>query len=117
MPKYTANITFKGLKENRIYEVGEEFEMTEDRAKELIANIKKDHGVTVVFTPVEEEVTDPTEEEVTDPTEEVVTEDEPIEEPDFTTYKVQELKDYLDSVDIEYDSKATKAELIKLAEG
>lgn len=99
MPKYTANITFKGLKENRIYEVGEEFEMTEDRAKELVANIKKDHGVTVVFTPVEEEV------------------DEPIEEPDFTTYKVQELKDYLDSVDIEYDSKATKAELIKLAEG
>lgn len=109
MPKYTANITFKGLKENRIYEVGEEFEMTEDRAKELIANIKKDHGVTVVFTPVEEEVTDPTEE--------VATEGEPIEEPDFTTYKVQELKDYLDSVDIEYDSKATKAELIKLAEG
>ncbi|WCG37054.1 hypothetical protein PML80_05880 [Aerococcus urinaeequi] len=108
MPKYTANITFKGLKENRIYEVGEEFEMTEDRAKELIANIKKDHGVTVVFTPVEED---------TDPTEEVATEDEPIEEPDFTTYKVQELKDYLDSVDIEYDSKATKAELIKLAEG
>lgn len=99
MLKYTANITFKGLKENRIYEAGEEFEMTEDRAKELIANIKKDHGVTVVFTPVEEEV------------------DEPIEEPDFTTYKVQELKDYLDSVDIEYDSKATKAELIKLAEG
>ena len=101
MPKYTANITFKGLKENRIYEVGEEFEMTEDRAKELIANIKKDHGVTVVFTPVEE----------------VATEGEPIEEPDFTTYKVQELKDYLDSVDIEYDSKANKAELIKLAEG
>lgn len=99
MPKYTANITFKGLKENRIYEAGEEFEMTEDRAKELIANIKKDHGVTVVFTPVEEEA------------------DKPIEEPDFTTYKVQELKDYLDSVDIEYDSKATKAELIKLAEG
>ncbi|KAF3299326.1 hypothetical protein FPV21_07395 [Carnobacterium sp. PL12RED10] len=99
MPKYTANITFKGLKENRIYEVGKEFEMTEDRAKELIANIKKDHGVTVAFTPVEEEV------------------DEPIEEPDFTTYKVQELKDYLDSVDIEYDSKAAKAELIKLAEG
>lgn len=99
MPKYTANITFKGLKENRIYEVGEEFEMTEERAKELIANIKKDHGVTVVFTPVEEEI------------------NEQIEEPDFTTYKVQELKDYLDSVDIEYDSKATKAELIKLAEG
>lgn len=99
MPKYTANITFKGLKENRIYEAGEEFEMTEDRAKEVIANIKKDYGVTVVFTPVEEEV------------------DEPIEEPDFTTYKVQELKDYLDSVDVEYDSKATKAELIKLAEG
>lgn len=108
MPKYTANITFKGLKENRIYEVGEEFEMTEDRAKELIANIKKDHGVTVVFTPVEED---------TDLTEEVATEGELIEEPDFTTYKVQELKDYLDSVDIEYDSKATKAELIKLAEG
>ena len=108
MPKYTANITFKGLKENRIYEAGEEFEMTEDRAKELIANIKKDHGVTVVFTPVEED---------TDLTEEVATEGEPIEEPDFTTYKVQELKDYLDSVDIEYDSKATKAELIKLAEG
>lgn len=106
MPKYTANITFKGLKENRIYEVGEEFEMTEDRAKELIANIKKDHGVTVVFTPVEEDLT-----------EEVATEGEPIEEPDFTTYKVQELKDYLDSVDIEYDSKATKAELINLAEG
>lgn len=109
MPKYTANITFKGLKENRIYKVGEEFEMTEDRAKELIANIKKDHGVTVVFTPVEEEVEEPIEEEVT--------EGEPIEEPDFTTYKVQELKDYLDSVDIEYDSRATKAELIKLAEG
>lgn len=108
MPKYIANITFKGLKENRIYEVGEEFEMTEDRAKELIANIKKDHGVTVVFTPVEEE---------TDLTEEVATEGELIEEPDFTTYKVQELKDYLDSVDIEYDSKATKVELIKLAEG
>src|SRR5699024_8940069 len=107
MPKYTANITFKGLKENRIYEAGEEFEMTEDRAKELIANIKKDHGVTVVFTPVEED---------TDLTEEVATEGEPIEEPDFTTYKVQELKDYLDSVDIKYDSKATKAELIKLAE-
>lgn len=103
MPKYTANITFKGLKENRIYKVGEVFEMTEDRAKELIANIKKDHGVTVIFTPVEEEVDEPI--------------DEPIEEPDFTTYKVQELKDYLDSVDIEYDSKATKAELIKLAEG
>lgn len=108
MPKYTANITFKGLKENRIYEVGEEFEMTEDRAKELIANIKKDHGVTVVFTPVEEDI---------DLTEEVATEGGPIEESDFTTYKVQELKDYLDSVDIEYDSKATKAELIKLAEG
>ncbi|MGH2064793.1 hypothetical protein ACRCJ1_00140 [Aerococcus sp. L_4] len=106
MPKYTANITFKGLKENRIYKVGEEFEMTEDRAKELIANIKKDHGVTVVFTLVEEEVDEPIEEV-----------DEPIEEPDFTTYKVQELKDYLDSVDIVYDSKATKAELIKLAEG
>lgn len=112
MPKYTANITFKGLKENRIYEVGEEFEMTEDRAKELIANIKKDHGVTVVFTPVEE-----FDEPKNSEDGELQHIDEPIEEPDFTTYKVQELKDYLDSVDVEYDSKATKAELIKLAEG
>lgn len=112
MPKYTANITFKGLKENRIYEVGKEFEMTEDRAKELITNIKKDHGVTVVFTPVKE-----FDEPKNSEDGELQYINEPIGEPDFTTYKVQELKDYLDSVDIEYDSKANKAELIKLAEG
>ena len=43
MVKYVATRKFKGLKEDRIYEVGEEFEMTIKRSDEVLSNIQKEY--------------------------------------------------------------------------
>lgn len=39
MAKYKANIKFEGLEEKKVFEAGEEFEMTVKRAEELQKNI------------------------------------------------------------------------------
>lgn len=43
MVKYIATRKFKGLKEERIFEVGEEFEMTIKRSDEVLSNIQKEY--------------------------------------------------------------------------
>ncbi|QTJ41900.1 hypothetical protein FE326_06845 [Dolosigranulum pigrum] len=43
MVKYVATRKFKGLKEDRIFEVGEEFEMTIKRSDEVLSNIQKEY--------------------------------------------------------------------------
>lgn len=43
MVKYIATRKFKGLKEDRIFEVGEEFEMTIKRSDEVLSNIQKEY--------------------------------------------------------------------------
>lgn len=39
MAKYKANIKFEGIEEKKVFEAGEEFEMTVKRAEELQKNI------------------------------------------------------------------------------
>lgn len=57
MAKFKADKKFKDLEKNVTHEAGEEFEMTLKRAEELVANIKKNHGVDIILTrlDVEEE--------------------------------------------------------------
>lgn len=43
MVKYVATRKFKGLKEDHIFEVGEEFEMTIKRSDEVLSNIQKEY--------------------------------------------------------------------------
>ena len=43
MVKYVATRKFKGLKEDRIFEIGEEFEMTIKRSDEVLSNIQKEY--------------------------------------------------------------------------
>jgi len=43
MVKYVATRKFKGLKEDRLFEVGEEFEMTIKRSDEVLSNIQKEY--------------------------------------------------------------------------
>lgn len=43
MVKYVVTRKFKGLKEDRIFEVGEEFEMTIKRSDEVLSNIQKEY--------------------------------------------------------------------------
>lgn len=43
MVKYVATRKFRGLKEDRIFEVGEEFEMTIKRSDEVLSNIQKEY--------------------------------------------------------------------------
>lgn len=43
MAKYKADIKFRGIKEEKIFEKNEEFEMNVTRAEEIEANIKKAH--------------------------------------------------------------------------
>lgn len=50
MAKFKANIKFRDLEKDVTYEAGEEFEMTLKRSDELVANIKKNHGVDIKLT-------------------------------------------------------------------
>lgn len=50
MAKFKANMKFKDLEKGTEHEAGEEFEMTLKRADELVANIKKNHGVDIKLT-------------------------------------------------------------------
>lgn len=54
MVKWKADITFDGKKEKKRFSVGEEFEMTIERAEEIQDNIKKTHDIDVVMTRVED---------------------------------------------------------------
>lgn len=54
MVKWKADITFDGKKEEKRFTVGEEFEMTIERAEEIQDNIKKTHDIDVVMSRVED---------------------------------------------------------------
>ena len=43
MAKFVSNIRFKDKETDEIYDVGEEFEMTVKRSKELTENIQRDY--------------------------------------------------------------------------
>ena len=43
MAKFVSNIRFKDKEADEIYDVGEEFEMTVKRSKELTENIQRDY--------------------------------------------------------------------------
>lgn len=58
MVLFKADKRFKDLEKNVVHEAGEEFEMTIERSKELVANIKKNHDVDLVLTRVDKEMTD-----------------------------------------------------------
>lgn len=49
MAKYKALIKFKGTKEKKTFEKGEEFEMTVKRSDEVQKNIKDKYGVDDVL--------------------------------------------------------------------
>ena len=66
MVLFKADKRSKDLEKNIVHEAGEEFEMTIERSKELVANIKKNHGVDLILTR-----TDKDEEEVAEVVEEV----------------------------------------------
>lgn len=60
MAKFKANIRFRGIEENKVFEKNEEFEMTVKRAEEIEANIKKEHPeIKSVLTRIEEETEKP----------------------------------------------------------
>jgi hypothetical protein len=48
MAKYKVIETFKGLKEDKFFETGEEIELTVKRAEEINQNTKRDYDVTVL---------------------------------------------------------------------
>lgn len=43
MVMFKSNVKFRGIKENKVFEAGEPFEMTVKRADEVLENIKKKH--------------------------------------------------------------------------
>ena len=43
MAKYKANIKFEGIEEKKVFEAGEEFEMTVKRAEEVQKNISDEY--------------------------------------------------------------------------
>lgn len=49
MAKFKSPIKFRGIKENKVFDKDEEFEMTIKRAEEIQKNIKKDYDVDVEF--------------------------------------------------------------------
>lgn len=49
MAKYKALIKFKGTKEKKTFEKGEEFEMTVKRSDEVQKNIKEKYGIDEVM--------------------------------------------------------------------
>lgn len=55
MVLFKADKRFKDLEKNVVHEAGEEFEMTIERSKELVANIKKNHDVDLVLTRVDKD--------------------------------------------------------------
>ena len=55
MAKFKANIRFKDLEKNVIHEAHKEFEMTIERSKELVKNIKNNHGVDIILTRLDKE--------------------------------------------------------------
>lgn len=76
MVLFKADKRFKDLEKNIVHEAGEEFEMTIERSKELVANIKKNYGVDLVLTRTdkdEEEVA-----EVVEAVEEEIKEEKPV---------------------------------------
>lgn len=50
MAKFKANMKFRDLEKGVTHKAGEEFEMTLKRADELVANVKKNHGVDIALT-------------------------------------------------------------------
>lgn len=50
MAKFKANMRFKDLEKNVIHEAHKEFEMTVERSKEVVKNIKNNHGVDIIMT-------------------------------------------------------------------
>ncbi|WP_161877867.1 hypothetical protein [Alkalibacterium sp. MB6] len=49
MAKFKTPIKFRGVKEKKVFNKDEEFEMTIKRAEEVQSNIKKNYGVEVEF--------------------------------------------------------------------
>lgn len=49
MAKFKALIKFKGTKEKKLFEKGEEFEMTVKRSDEVQKNIKEKYGIDEVM--------------------------------------------------------------------
>lgn len=49
MAQFKSPITFRGIKENKVFKKGEEFEMTVKRAEEVQKNIKDNHKIDVEF--------------------------------------------------------------------
>lgn len=58
MVKWKADITFDGKEEKKRFSVGEEFEMTLERADEVQSTIYAEHGIEQVMTRVEEPETE-----------------------------------------------------------
>jgi hypothetical protein len=88
MATYKANMTFIGNKEYKTFEANVPFEMSEERAAELVRNIQNN------FPNFELERLDK----------------------DLSELTVKELKELLDEEGIEYQATDKKADLIKLAE-
>lgn len=99
--KVTTIVKFKDLKENVMREIGDEFEVSEARYREIL-----DVGEFVEVIGAE----DTTEEvEGTDETT-----DETTEEIDLNKLTINKLKEILDEKGIEYKKNATKVKLIEL---
>lgn len=63
MAKFKALIKFKGTKEKKTFEKGEEFEMTVKRSDEVQKNIKEKYGIDQVMERLDGPENDDTKEE------------------------------------------------------
>lgn len=105
--KFSHSLTAK--KEEQYITAGEPVELSEDRANEIVENIKRDFGVDV-----EVEIIEPDQKD--DDAQEEGNEGDQADEVDLSTLEAAELKEIADERGIKYNNNASADQMRKLLE-
>lgn len=101
--KFSHDLT--DLKEDRFIQASKEVEVTEERAKEITANIERDFGVKVTFEVLEADKEDQSNDEG-QPNDE--------DQLDLKNLGAKELKEVADKRGVEYNRNATAEQMLEL---
>lgn len=95
--KFSHDLT--DLEKDSFIQAGKEVEVTEERAKEIVANIERDLGVKVTYEVLEADKKDQSNDE---------------NKLDLTSLGAKELKEVADKRGIEYNKNATAEKMLEL---
>lgn len=105
MAKVVFSHNLHALKEDRHIKADEPVELSEERAKEIVKNIKRDFGVEVKIEVVEPDKVDTQDE------------DEKQDEVKLEELEAKDLKEIADGRGIEYAKNATQETMLELLQG